>query len=464
MSEEYFVEKIPYQVVLFSKAKTRKEFPEDHSELYVRDVPTDATVWELFQFFQIAGRIYEIRLMMNADYESNRQFAYVSFFTKDEAANAIQRLNDEMFRKNEGCLDIKLSFNNRRIFLGNIATQKSKDQVWKELERLGNKNIIDVIMYRSYGNRTVNRGFVFVEFKTHEQAARFRAKNSTGLQLFGREAIVDWSIPYPEPNDEIMQKVNKIFLRNLNVLQTNEELKSLVSNFISCDVIEKVYKFKDYAFVHCTSREIAECLYRQLQEYYKNTPVEVSWAKPPNEYTTAEYRQKKVNQNEKMKPYKSATSRSSSDEEASTSRLGDSPNNFQIPPDNVAFYQYVFGNISPQFFKPEETKGERRFSGKFSPEMRVPLFSQVVRGRPSNATRVPFQELNVDVQRGNTASNVVKPANVCQQLFDENKENEFIRHFEALKAQDENQDQCNFEESRFMRHYRQETENLYKNF
>lgn len=92
--------------------------------------------------------------------------------------------------------------------MGGVPVTKSKDEVWQQLQVKGIRNIVDVIMYRSYSNRAHNRGFVFLEFQTHEDAARFRSKYDKCLELFDRPVVIDWSVPIPEVDEEIMKTVS----------------------------------------------------------------------------------------------------------------------------------------------------------------------------------------------------------------------------------------------------------------
>ncbi|KAJ8981187.1 hypothetical protein NQ317_014831 [Molorchus minor] len=91
-----------------------------------------------------------------------------------------------------------------------------------------------------------------------------------------------------------VRQVKILYLRNLDVSQEPADFYAHILQFAKRQYIEKIFKFKNYAFVHLNTRETAEQLKMALEDFYKNTPVEVAWAKPPNKYTTQDYRQKKV--------------------------------------------------------------------------------------------------------------------------------------------------------------------------
>lgn len=96
---------------------------------------------------------------------------------------------------------------NRRLFIGGIDVCKSRDEIWKGLLNHGMVNVVDVIMYRSYTNRYHNRGFIFVEFPSHREAAYAR-RRFKDLVLFGHKLVIDWSVPIPEVSQEEMAQVS----------------------------------------------------------------------------------------------------------------------------------------------------------------------------------------------------------------------------------------------------------------
>ncbi|KAG5891931.1 hypothetical protein JTB14_030076 [Gonioctena quinquepunctata] len=296
MAEQQLIsECLKFQKILYHPLKKTDFLPENGSEVFVKHIPIDATDVELAEFFGQAGNIFQLRLMMAENGVENRGFCYVSYMNSVAARKAIAELAFRMFRK-DVFLNVENSLNNCRIFIGGIPTFKSKDQVWQELGRNGVKNIVDVIMYRSYSNRAENRGFVFVEFKTHEIAAHFRAKYANSLRLWGTSVIVDWSVPVPETEPFILDSVKILYMRNLSITDSTEDLHKSLLRFIKEQDLEKVYKFKNYAFVHVSTRRKAEELMKTLKDHYRDTIIEIEWAKPSNKFTTIEYRQQKFNE------------------------------------------------------------------------------------------------------------------------------------------------------------------------
>ncbi|CAG9841025.1 unnamed protein product [Diabrotica balteata] len=267
--------------------------PEPNSEIYAYGLPSDTTDLELMEFFQQCGEIFKLKVMVGSG-NANRGFCFVTFMNSEVAKSSLD-LNYVPFRPH--CyLRITLSYNNCRIFLGNIPLCKSRDDVWKELMKNGVTKITDVIMYRNYADRSQNRGFVFVEFEGHEQAAGFRAQYEGQLWMWGKEIIIDWSVPLPIVDSSVLEKVTTIFMRNLPVTLSKEELQESVFKLMDKENIQRVYKFKNYAFIHLFTRTQAEHLMKILKEHFDDELIQIEWAKPPSKQTSPSYRSQKVNQ------------------------------------------------------------------------------------------------------------------------------------------------------------------------
>lgn len=202
----YFFEEAKYQWVLGPPLNTPTTFfPPDGCEIYIYKLPIDVEVAELLPFFNSAGRVYKIRLMMHVSKLNNKGYAFVMYHDPVSAHNAVSILNNAALRPNWS-VKVTISLDNKRLFIGGILNEKSRDEVWRELHRHGVPDIVDVIMYRSYSNRAHNRGFVFVEFTSHRKAAEVRS-NFKNLKLFGIPVVIDWSVPIPPVRDDVMNKV-----------------------------------------------------------------------------------------------------------------------------------------------------------------------------------------------------------------------------------------------------------------
>lgn len=98
---EYYVEKHYYQYTLQSAAKRKGFVPKENCEIFVKQLPADATVMEVAKFFESVDVLYEIRLMMHPNFNRNRGFCYVTYMNPQAASEAL-KLQQVPFRENQG--------------------------------------------------------------------------------------------------------------------------------------------------------------------------------------------------------------------------------------------------------------------------------------------------------------------------------------------------------------------------
>ena len=101
-----------------------------------------------------------------------------------------------------------------------------------------------------------NRGFVFVEFESHMEAAHVKKNllNRT-ITLFNRYyQNVDWADPINTPDDSTMATVKNLYVKGWTEARTETEIKAMFEPF---GALEKVKKINNYSFVHFMQRENA---------------------------------------------------------------------------------------------------------------------------------------------------------------------------------------------------------------
>lgn len=111
--------------------------------------------------------------------------------------------------------------------------------------------------------------------------------------LFDQEIErVDWAEPENEVDDEIMAKVRVLFIRNLTVNTSEDEVLSIFEE-VSNGQVERVKKTKDYAFVHFNTREAAEIAYEAVKDQLviDNCDIEVTWSKPIDRHIHSQRKQ-----------------------------------------------------------------------------------------------------------------------------------------------------------------------------
>lgn len=228
--------------------------PERGSEIFVGKLPRDLFEDELVPHCEKFGKIFEVRMMMDFN-GNNRGYAFVTFYTKNEAKTAMKQLNNYEIR-NGRLLGVCASVDNCRLFVGGIPKSKKREEILTEMKKVTD-GVLEVIVYPSAADKTKNRGFAFVEYNSHRAAAMARRKLLPGrILLWGHAIAVDWAEPEVEVDEDTMATVKILYVRNL-MLATTEETIEKEFNSIKPGAVERVKKIRDYAFVHFTQREDA---------------------------------------------------------------------------------------------------------------------------------------------------------------------------------------------------------------
>ncbi|KAF9816837.1 hypothetical protein SFRURICE_009210 [Spodoptera frugiperda] len=252
--------------------------PQKGCEIFIGKLPREIFEDELVPVFSKVGKIYEMRLMMDFS-GSNRGYAFVTYCTRSEASRAVKELNGYEIRPRRHVGVVK-SVDNCRLFVGNIPKTKTKEEVFEELSKRV-AGIVDLILYKNCYDKRLNRGFAFVEFTSHRAAAMARRALVPGcVKIWDQEVMVDWAEPEPDIDDEQMQRVKVLYVRNFQIKTTPETIQAVFEAAIN-NQIERVKKIYDYAFIHFHHREHAELAMRKLQNAdIDGSNIEIRWAKP----------------------------------------------------------------------------------------------------------------------------------------------------------------------------------------
>ncbi|KAM4709915.1 RNA-binding protein 47 isoform 5-T7 [Discoglossus pictus] len=252
--------------------------PPRGCEVFVGKIPRDVYEDELVPVFENAGRIYEMRLMMDFD-GKNRGYAFVMFTQKHEAKRAVRELNNYEIRPGR-LLGVCCSVDNCRLFIGGIPKMKKREEILEEISKV-TEGVLDVIVYASAADKMKNRGFAFVEYESHRAAAMARRKLMPGrIQLWGHQIAVDWAEPEIDVDEDVMETVKILYVRNLMIETSEDTIKNIFGQF-NPGCVERVKKIRDYAFVHFLSRDDAVQAMRNLNgSELEGSCIEVTLAKP----------------------------------------------------------------------------------------------------------------------------------------------------------------------------------------
>ncbi|KAK4472122.1 hypothetical protein MN116_000419 [Schistosoma mekongi] len=256
--------------------------PPKGCEVFIGKIPRDCYEDELVPVFELVGKIYMFRLMMDFN-GHNRGYGFCMYTNRNDAKRAVIELDCYEIRKGK-MLGVCLSIDNCRLFIGGIPKTKSKDEIMFEMLKV-TVGVSDVIVYPSAVDKAKNRGFAFVEYENHKAAAMARRKLIPGkIQLWGHQIAVDWAEPEHQVDEDIMSKVRILYVRNLMLHTTEDAVRDHFNHAInSLNAVERVKKIRDYAFVHFHERLRAiEALKQVNGSTLDGSIIEVTWAKPVN--------------------------------------------------------------------------------------------------------------------------------------------------------------------------------------
>merc|ERR1711981_115868 len=222
----------------------------------------------------------DLRLMMDPMSGLNRGYAFITFSTRAEALEAVKQLNDFELRKGKK-IGVTISFNNHRLFVGNIPKNRDRDELLDEFTKHA-PGLVEVIIYSSPDDKKKNRGFCFLEYESHKAASLAKRRLGTGrIKVWSCDIIVDWADPQEEPDEDTMARVKVLYVRNLTAAVTEEKLQEV---FEEHGKVDRVKKIKDYAFVHFQDRDKAVDAMNALNHNdLLGADLEISLAKPPSD-------------------------------------------------------------------------------------------------------------------------------------------------------------------------------------
>ncbi|XP_072352724.1 RNA-binding protein 47 isoform X9 [Scyliorhinus torazame] len=261
--------------------------PPRGCEVFIGKIPRDVYEDELVPVFESVGRMYEMRLMMDFD-GKNRGYAFVMFTAKHEAKRAVRELNNYEIRPGR-LLGVCSSVDNCRLFIGGIPKMKKREEILEEISKV-TEGVLDVIVYASAADKMKNRGFAFVEYESHRAAAMARRKLMPGrIQLWGHQIAVDWAEPEIDVDEDVMETVKILYVRNLMIETMEDTIKKIFSQF-NPGCVERVKKIRDYAFVHFTTRDDAVLAMEKLNGIdIEGSYIEVTLAKPVDKEQYSRY-------------------------------------------------------------------------------------------------------------------------------------------------------------------------------
>lgn len=184
--------------------------PAKGSEIFIGRLPKDLYEFDLIPVFQKIGTLYNFRVMLDF-VGKTRGYAFATYLKTEDANRAVELLNNYEIRPNV-YIAVYKSIDNRRLFIGNIPPEKTREEILDMLESYC-EGLVDVIVYSNPKDSRLNKGFVFAEFENHRLAVMARRQLTPhNLIAWGRVLHVDWAEPVPEVDPQVMAKVRRLIL------------------------------------------------------------------------------------------------------------------------------------------------------------------------------------------------------------------------------------------------------------
>ncbi|KAK1324467.1 Polyadenylate-binding protein 5 [Acorus calamus] len=211
------------------------------------------------------GEVLEVRLVRERSGRS-RGFAFVRFATVEQARRAIKELRT--VKVNGKLCGVMKSNDNVTLHLGNICKSWTKEMLEEKLKSLRLEKIEEVHLMNDPHMKGMNRGYAFLDFRTHMDAVAGCIKLQRQDAFFGTDAraVVSFSMSACEPDEEVMAQVKSVFLDRLpgtwDEDKVHEECKKfgeIRSIQLACNM--PTAKRNDFCFVCFETREAAlECI------------------------------------------------------------------------------------------------------------------------------------------------------------------------------------------------------------
>lgn len=196
--------RMKYQRVFGPKPDIELNSP--NCEILVTGIPPE--IWEihLISLFSMFGEVYKLRLMMREHSFHHRGYCLVTYTTLEDTQNAVVELNNFQIANGQ-FIKARLDTENNTLFMGGILKTITRDELFMKLLEYGMAGIKNVVLYSSYFNPKINRGFAFVEFNSHEDA-KLAKENFHKKYFFGRKILLDWGSPLPEMDETTKASVS----------------------------------------------------------------------------------------------------------------------------------------------------------------------------------------------------------------------------------------------------------------
>jgi len=237
--------------------RKRKEF-----EVFVGGLDKDASEEDLRKVFSEVGEVVEIRLMMNAQTQKNKGFAFIRYATVEQAKRACTELKNPQV--NGKVCGISPSQDNDTLFLGNICKTWTKEALREKLKSFSIDNIEDLTLVEDPENEGMNRGIAFIEFSARSDAMNAYKRLQKRDVVLGtdRTAKVSFAETFVDPDEEVMAQVKTVFVDGLPPSWDEDRIREQFKKYGDIDKIQLARNMpsarrRDFGFVTFSAHDSA---------------------------------------------------------------------------------------------------------------------------------------------------------------------------------------------------------------
>lgn len=188
------------------------QYGHKEREVFVGKIPRDMFEKDLFPHLSRAGKIVHLRIMMDFS-GTTRGFGFVKYSTPQEAKLAVTFLNNTVVRQGDHPIGVVESFDNKRLYFGNLPINIDEDSLLRELRKVLD-GVVSVDLPEC--STIQDSRHAFVQFRTHDDATQARRILVPGDPIiFDRIIRVDWA--KPERSNSILSTPSPISSNNSSI-------------------------------------------------------------------------------------------------------------------------------------------------------------------------------------------------------------------------------------------------------
>jgi len=205
------------QVVIQTNAKIEQiVVGPDSYNVFVGDLVADVTDDDLRELFSSCGEIHTVNVIRDTRHQC-KGFAFVHFATVEAQHRALTADYNGKMVRGRPCR-VKLSEYKNVLFIGNIPTDLSEEEVLDAIKRLCAPITTEIVVELKTGPppQRKSRGFCFATFLKHPVADACKKILSVAT-ISGRPLNVSWAENLNrEVDPETMAKVTTLYVSNLS--------------------------------------------------------------------------------------------------------------------------------------------------------------------------------------------------------------------------------------------------------